>query len=77
MSFIGTPSTATSQASIDVKHGEMTLLGCKKRVKFNLYQSIQLTDEEKMKLKRIESSLLHLRSKHPESFKRIILKDLN
>ena len=54
VSFIGTPSTATSQAWIDVKHGEMTLLVGKEIVKFNLNQSIQLTNEEKMKCMRIE-----------------------
>ena len=48
VSFIGTPSTSISQAWIDVKHGEMTLLVGKEKMKFNLHQSIQLTDEEKM-----------------------------
>ena len=47
MSSRGTLSTTTSQAWIDVKHGEITLLVGKGKVKFNLSQSIQLTDEEK------------------------------
>ena len=49
VSFIGTPSTATNQAWIDIKHREITLLVGKEIVKLNLNQSIQLTDEEKMK----------------------------
>ena len=40
VSFIETPSTATSQAWIDIKHGEMTILIGKERVKFNLNQNI-------------------------------------
>ena len=40
VSYIGKPSNATSQAWIDVEHGEMTLLVGKERVKFNLHQSI-------------------------------------
>ena len=59
VSFIGKSSTATSQAWIDVEHGEMTLLVGKEIVEFNFNQSIQLTDEDKMKCMRIESSLLH------------------
>ena len=71
VSFIGTPSTATSQAWIDIKHGEITLLICKERVKFNLNQSIQLTDEEKIKCMQIESSLLHFE----KQASRILQKD--
>ena len=48
VSSIGTPSNATSQAWINVEHGEMTLLVGKEKVKFNPHQSIQLTDKEKM-----------------------------
>ena len=59
MSFIGTSSTATSQAWINIKHWEMTLLVGKERMKFNLNQGIQLTDEDKMKCMRIDSSLLN------------------
>ena len=59
VSFIGTPSTTTSEVWIDVEHGEMALLVGKEKVKLNLHQSIQLTDEEKIKVRRIESSLLY------------------
>ena len=65
VSFIGTPSTATNQAWIDIKHREITLLVGKEIVKLNLNQSIQLTDEEKMKCMRIESSLLHFEKQAP------------
>ena len=47
VSSIGRPSNATSRAWIDMEHGEMTLLVGKKKLKFNLHQSIQLTDEER------------------------------
>ena len=47
VSSIGRPSNATSQAWIDVEHGEMTLLVGKEKLKFNLHQNIQLADEEK------------------------------
>ena len=43
----GRPSNALSQAWIGTKYGEMTLLVGKEKVKFNLHQSIQLTNEEK------------------------------
>ena len=43
----GRPSNALSQAWIDTEYGEMTLLVGKEKVKFNLHQSIQLTDKEK------------------------------
>ena len=58
MPSIGTPSIAISQAWIDVEHGEITLLVGKEKVKFNLHQSIQLTDEGKTTCMRIESSFL-------------------
>ena len=58
VSSIGRPSNATSQAWIDVKHGEITLLVGEEKLKFNLHQNIQLTDEEKKCCMRIESSLL-------------------
>ena len=45
VSSIGRPSIATSQAWIDVEHGEMTLLVDEEKAKFNLHQSIPLTDE--------------------------------
>ena len=53
MSYRRTLSTATSQAWIDVKHGELTLLVGKERVNFNLNQSIQLMDEERMACRKI------------------------
>ena len=37
VSFIGTPSTTTCEAWIDVEHGEMTLLVGKEEVKYNLH----------------------------------------
>ena len=40
VSTIGTPSNATSEAWIDIEHGEMTLLVGKEKLKFNLHQSI-------------------------------------
>ena len=68
VTFIGTPSTATSQAWIVVKHREMTLLVGKKKVKFNLHQSIQMTVEERSSCRRIESSLLHFEKQAPIIF---------
>ena len=47
VSSIEKPSFATSQVCIDTKHGEMTLLDCEEKVKFDLHQSIPLTDEER------------------------------
>ena len=47
VSSIGRPSNGTSQAWIDVEHGAMTLLVGEEKLKFNLHQNIQLTDEEK------------------------------
>ena len=58
-------STATSQALIDVKHREMTLLVGKKKVKFNLHHSIQPTVKERSNCKWIESSLLHFEKQAP------------
>ena len=40
VSSIGTPSNATSQAWIDIEHGEITLLVGDEKLKFNLHQSI-------------------------------------
>ena len=74
---IGRPSNAISQSWIDVEHGEMILLGDKKKVKFNLHQSIQLMDEENNYCMLIESSLLPFKSKHLRSFKKTLLKDMN
>ena len=58
VSSIERPSNATSQAWIDVEHGEMTLLVGDENLKFNLHQNIQLNDEEKKCSMQIESSLL-------------------
>ena len=66
MLSIGTPSNATSQAWIDVEHGEMTLLVGKEKVKFNLHQSIQFTDEENMTCMQIECSFLHFEEQAPK-----------
>ena len=76
VSFIGTPSTATSEAWINIKHGEMTLLVGKESLKFNLNQSIQLTVEEKMKCMQIESSLLHFDKKAPRILQEDTLEGL-
>ena len=67
VSSIGTPSNATSQAWIDVEHGEITLLVGKEKVKFNLHQSLQLTDEENMTCMQIESS--HFEDQAPKILK--------
>ena len=74
LSFIGTSFPATSQPWIDVEHGEMTLLVGKEIVKFNFNQSIQFTDEEKMKCMQIESSLLHFEKQAPIILQRDILE---
>ena len=73
LSFIGKPSTATSQAWINIKHGEITLIVGKERMKFNLNQGIQLTDKEKMKCMWIESSLLHFEKQAPRILKEDII----
>ena len=44
----------------------MTLLVGKEKVKFNLHQSIQLTDEEKNFCMRIESSIQHFEKQAPD-----------
>ena len=64
-SLIGLLSNATSQAWIDIEHGEMTLLVSKEKVKFNVHQSIQLTDKEKNCCMRIESSFLPFEEQAP------------
>ena len=76
VSVIERPSIAISQVWIDVEHGEMTLLICKEKMKFDLHQSILLTKEEMRAFIKIESSF-SLRRKHLCSFKRTLLKDLN
>ena len=62
----GRPSNAFSQAWIDTKYGEMTLLIGKEEVKFKLHQSIQLTDGEQNCCMRIESSLQHFKGQAPD-----------
>ena len=66
MSFIRTPSTATSPAWIDVKHRKVTLLVGKEKVKFNLLQCIHLTVEERSNCRRIESLLLYFEKQAPK-----------
>ena len=66
VSSIGIPSNATSEAQIDVENGEMTLLVGKEKAKFNLHQSIQLTDEENMTCMWIKSSLLPFEEQAPK-----------
>ena len=66
VSSIGTPSNAISQAWIDIEHGEMTLLIGKEKLKLNIHQSIQLTDEEKNCCIWIESSLLPFEEQAPK-----------
>ena len=54
-SFIERPCIATSQVWIDGEHGEMTLLIGKKKMKFDLHQSIPLIDEERRAWMKIKS----------------------
>ena len=68
VSSIGRPSNATSQAWINIEHGEMTLLVGKEKLKLNLHQSIQLTDEEKNCCMWIESSLISFDELAPTIF---------
>ena len=77
ISYIGRPSITTSQAWIDVEHGEMTFLVGEEKVKFNLDQSKQLTDEEKKFCMWIESSLLPFEEIAPTLLQDDTLKDIN
>ena len=72
----GRPSNAHNQAWIDIKNGEMTFLVGKKKVKFNLHQSIQLTDEEKNCCMWIKSSLLHFKGQAPDFFQEETLEGI-
>ena len=54
--FIEKPSFATSQVCINVELREMTLLVGEEKIKFDLHQSIPLTDEERRACMKIESS---------------------
>ena len=56
VSYIGRPFIATSQVWIHAEHGEMTMLVGEENVKFDLHQSILLTDEERKECMKIESS---------------------
>ena len=73
-SSIGRPPNATSQAWIDIEHGEMTLLVGKEKMKFNLHQSIQLIDEEKNCCIQIESSFIPFEEQAPKIFQEDILE---
>ena len=57
ISSIGRPSIAISQIWTDAKHGEMTLLVGKEKVKFNLHQNMPLTNKERHMCMRIKCSL--------------------
>ena len=63
--FTRKPSIAFSQAWIDTENGEMALLVGKEKVKFNLHQSIQLTNEEKNCCMQIKRSLLYSKEQAP------------
>ena len=54
---------------MDTEHGEMTLLVSKEKVKFNLHQSILVTDDENNCCMRIESSLLPFEEQAPKILK--------
>ena len=59
------PSISTSQAWLDAKHGEMTLLVGEEKVKFNLHQSMLLMDEERRACMKIESSFFLIKKNAP------------
>ena len=50
---------------IDAKHGEMTLLFGEEKMKFDLHQSIPLTDEEKRACMKINNSFLTNKEQSP------------
>ena len=52
-SSIRRPSIVASQVWVDAKHGEMTFLIGKEKVKFDLHQTMPLTDEERRMCMRI------------------------
>ena len=62
---IDRPSTATSQLWIDVEDGEMTLLADEDKIKFDLHQSIPLTNEERRSCIKIEISFLPIEKQSP------------
>ena len=65
VSSIGRPSFATSQVWIDVEHGEMTLLIGEEKEKFDLLQSMPLTNEQRRMCTGIESLLLPIEEHAP------------
>ena len=68
VSFIEKPSIATSQMWINAEQGEMTLLFGEEKMKFDLYQSISLTDEERRSCMKIESSFSLMKEQAPMIF---------
>ena len=66
VSIIERPSISTSQVWIDTKHGEMTLLVGEEKMKFDLHQSIPLTDEERRACMKIECSFLLIKEDAPK-----------
>ena len=58
------------------KMGEMTLLVGKEKVRFNLHQSIQLTNEENNCCMRITRSLQHFEGQSPDFFQEETLEGI-
>ena len=67
VSVVERPSIATSQVWIDTEHEEMTLLVGEEKMKFDLHQSIQLTNEERRVCIKIESSFFPIEKQEPMS----------
>ena len=65
VSLIEKPSFATSQVRIDAEHGEMTFFVGEEKMKFELHQSIPLTDEETRVWMKIKSSFLPIKDHAP------------
>ena len=65
VSFVEKPSIATSQMWIDAENGKMTLLVGKEKMKFDLHQTIPLTDEERRACKKLESSFPLIKEQAP------------
>ena len=53
--ILGRLVLATGQALIDVKDGELTLRVADDQVKFNLYQSLKLSSDDKATYMRVDS----------------------
>ena len=64
--FVEKPSIDTSQMWIGAENREMTLLVRKEKMKFNLYQSTPLTDEERMACMKLESSFFPIKDLAPK-----------